>query len=295
MKKQLFTVTFAALLSACASQHASHSALEQWQIYHQDTLSQLHPQDDQAIAVFYRLPNFDGAAANVYINQDYHVSLLPNGYSPVVVCANQTRFSTSFTNEKLADNRTQGIHPSLTAGKTHYFKLVGGTQAQPQFEAVAADVAIEELKQVKAEIRHTLPRTTSQGCEKAALSKTLSAGALWGIDKHSYADMLPQGKAEIAEFAEALNAHQNITRVKVHGFTDPEASEAYNATLSQKRANTVLTALKQAGVKQTILATGYGETKLLVTDCAVKHPADLKARAACNLPNRRVEIQAFSK
>lgn len=63
---------------------------------------------------------------------------------------------------------------------------------------------------------------------------------------------------------------------------------------SQRRADTVRKALLQAGVTQQISAKGYGETQLVVADCAVKH-ADRKARSACNLPNRRVEIITYVK
>lgn len=54
--------------------------------------------------------------------------------------------------------------------------------------------------------------------------------------------------------------------VKLSAFTDPRASKEYNLTLSQKRANSVITALEKSGIKRkriiAVLALGEEETSI---------------------------------
>lgn len=295
MKKLLLPIIATSVLAACSSNFDSQSALEHWNRYHEDSIRSIKLQDNQALAVFYRTEKLEGEGANVYVNGDYQASILQASYTPVAVCANKPLFSASRVTNKQFGNRTDGIRYELEEGKTHYFKLVQDNKGQLTFEAVPAEQAKAELAGMKGEIRHTLPRVaTPNACDVKADNKTLSAHALWGLNKHSYADMLSEGKKEIAEFAEYLKNNSQITRVEISGFTDPEASDRYNLALSQRRADTVRKALLQAGVKQEISATGYGETQLVVADCAAKH-SNRKARSACNLPNRRVEITTYTK
>lgn len=299
MKKIILSLLTVSALAACSStgdnnaNYDSQHALENWNRYHEDSIKTKQLKDNQALAVFYRTEKLNGEGVNVYVNGDYQASLLENSYSPVAVCADKPLFSASRVTNQRFGNRTDGVRYELENGKTHYFKLIQKQSGQLSFDAVPAAQAQAELVGLKGEIRHTLPRVVNtQNCEPKSETKTLSANALWGLDKHSYADMLPQGKQELAEFAEYLKNSPEITRIDISGFTDPEGADGYNQALSQRRADTVRQVLKQAGVKQEISATGYGETRLVVADCAVKH-SNRKARAACNLPNRRVEIITY--
>lgn len=297
MKKLLLSTLLAALLVGCSSEPThldSDKALEKWYRYHEDSIHSTKLQDNQALAVFYRGDAVNQTNVNVYVNGDYQASLTTNSYSPVAVCAAKPLFSSSYVSYKNFGNRVDGVRQLLTAGETYYFKLID-VNGKPTFEAVSATQAKADLAATKGEIRHTLPRTFNRECEQIGEQKTLSASALWGLNKYSYADILLEGKKEIAEFAAHLNENQEISRIEINGFTDPDASDVYNQVLSERRANTVRQALIQAGVKQPISATGYGETQLVVADCAAKHPTNRKARAECNLPNRRVEIVTYLK
>lgn len=296
MKKLLLSSLAAALLAGCATSgnFDSQNALEHWNRYHAETISSTQLQDNQARVVFYRDDSLAGEGVNVFVNGDYQASLLANSFSPVAVCSNKPLFSASRVTTQKFGNRVNGVRHSLTEGETYYFKLVESAKGF-DFVAVPAEQAVSELAALKGEIRHTLPRTTAKACDTEGESRTLSASALWGLNKHSYADMLAKGKQEIAEFADYVKGNDSIIRIEVSGFTDPEASEAYNLALSQRRADTVRQALVKAGVRQPIQATGYGETQLVVSDCAEQHPNNRQAKAACNQPNRRVEITTYTK
>lgn len=292
MKKTLVSLSLAMLLSACASSFDSKNALEHWNCYHKETISNIKPTEQQAIVVFYRTDETPNDGVNIYVNTDYQVSLLERGFSPVAVCANKPLFSASAVSNERFGNRTDGVRYNLKKGEVNYVKVVRQADRHFAFEMVSEDVAKADFTRLKGEVRHNLPRVTKQNhCEGDKV--VLSASALWGLDKFSYADMLPQGKQEIAAFAEFVKGSTEIASIEVKGFTDPEASEAYNQQLSERRANTVKQALTQAGVSLPIKAVGYGETELVIADCDVKHATDRKARAACNLPNRRVEITTY--
>lgn len=294
MKKLIIATAVALTLSACSVRN--DGALEHWKNYGSDDLSTAQLSDKQALAVFYRTENFQGPALNVYINGDYQASLLEKGYSPIAVCATNQLVSASYTTSEKFGNRTQGTSHALPVKEVAFFRAAVDAKGNPSFERVEEAVAREELKALNGKVTHTLSRAfKDKECNETILSnKVLSAHALWGLDKYTYKDMLPKGKQEIAEFAEFVKGNEQIGRIEVRGYTDPEASEAYNQALSERRANTVRKALTQAGVTQQISAKGYGETNLVVANCADLHK-NRKARAACDQPNRRVEITTYSK
>jgi len=93
-------------------------------------------------------------------------------------------------------------------------------------------------------------------------------------------------KKELDKLNEFLIKNDNI-KVELSSHTDSRASDSYNLTLSQKRAQSAVDYLIQKGVnKDNIIAKGYGETKL-VNKC--------NNGAQCNEEehqlNRRTEIK----
>lgn len=299
MKKLLIAASVSFAVSACSMNNGK--ALEQWDNYGSERLSTSQLTDTQALAVFYRTADFQGPALNVYIDGDYQASILDKSYTPVAVCASQQLISTSYKTNQKFGNRTQGTSHILPVKEIAYFRATKDASGAPSFERVDAEVAKAELSQLTGKVTNTLPRVKGDRvCGKAAGKETvlshvtLSASALWGLDKDSYQDMLPKGKKEIAEFAEFAKGSDKISRIEVRGYTDPEASAGYNLALSQRRAETVRQALLQAGVSQEIYAKGYGKSNLVVSNCADLHK-NRTARAECNLPNRRVEITTYAK
>ncbi|HGO5824550.1 TPA: OmpA family protein [Mannheimia haemolytica] len=295
MKKLIFIASSVLAVSACSINNSS--SLEYWKNYGSDELNISHLSDKQALAVFYRTSDFQGTALNVYINGDYQASLLEQSYSPIAVCASNQLISASYSNNKKFGNRTQGSNYILPVKEIAFFRANKDKAGNPIFERVEADIAQQEIKLLKGKATHTLSRVVSnKDCNSIVLSNTaLSASALWDLDKYAYRDILPEGKKEIATFAELVKGNAQIDRIEVRGYTDPEASITYNQTLSQRRAETVRQALQEAGVTQKITVAGYGKTNLVVTNCSTVHKKYKKERAICNQPNRRVEITTYSK
>ncbi|MCE2613060.1 OmpA family protein [Flavobacteriaceae bacterium D16] len=118
-------------------------------------------------------------------------------------------------------------------------------------------------------------------------SKLLNEGRLvtYGItfDKGS-AKLKPESYGVLKKVAQVLNENSSIS-IEVIGHTDADGSEAFNLDLSEKRARSVLVALKTSfNVNgEQLKATGKGETELLNFD----NTPDAHAI------NRRVEFQIF--
>ncbi len=95
------------------------------------------------------------------------------------------------------------------------------------------------------------------------------------------ASVLPRFRPTLDQVADVL-ADYPKTYIDVLGHTDADGSEAYNQTLSERRARSVADYLSAHGVQSARIATrGYGETQPIASN----ETADGKAL------NRRVEIK----
>jgi OOP family OmpA-OmpF porin len=85
--------------------------------------------------------------------------------------------------------------------------------------------------------------------------------------------------------AQDLIAASQGKDIEVQGHTSSEGSNAHNMKLSQQRSQSVVNYLKEHGVKDKLVAKGYGETELKI------NPDKTEAQRAVN---RRVELHWFS-
>lgn len=122
---------------------------------------------------------------------------------------------------------------------------------------------------------------------------TFSTDALFAFDKSGLADIKPNGEEGLDSLARKIAAASpNVGAVVVAGYTDRLGADAYNATLSQQRADTVMRYLESQGVaSEAITATGRGAADP-VKQCA---EGGRKTVIACLAPNRRVEVKVSSK
>jgi outer membrane protein OmpA-like peptidoglycan-associated protein len=108
---------------------------------------------------------------------------------------------------------------------------------------------------------------------------TMPSGITFAYDRY---DVQPQFQPVLNEVAQTLAAYPS-TMIDVYGHTDSTGSDAYNQTLSERRAQSVSAYLSARGVQPVrIAARGYGESQLLVNPETSE--ADRQA-------NRRVEIR----
>ncbi|KGQ69517.1 hypothetical protein OA57_11370 [Chelonobacter oris] len=297
MKKQMILLATVFSLSAC-SLPDSGRPLETWQNYIPATVSTENLAVNQGLVVFYRDSSVHGPAVNVYVNGDYQTSLLENGFSPIILCADRNLITTSFSTNTGAGNRTQGIKFVTPSQQVTYIKIKQSKRdGLPMFEQVDPEIGFEEVKALQMQSQ-TLSRVLPTACNQTDYildAKLLNANATFPLNKYNYNDVLPEGKRNIQEFADKIKGmtKQTISKIEINGYTDPAGSPVYNQTLSKRRADAIREVLVNENITFSMTAVGYGEKDLVVPNCQAEHPKSVAARTACNLPNRRVEIIVY--
>lgn len=131
--------------------------------------------------------------------------------------------------------------------------------AQAQADALAAQLADLKAKQTERGIVMTM------------------GDVLFNVDQ---ANLTAGGMQILQKLADVMREHPD-RNVMVEGFTDSTGSEQHNLMLSQRRAESVRSALMNMGIEGTRISTrGYGEA----------YPVASNANSADRQLNRRVEI-----
>ncbi|CAE6747246.1 OmpA family protein [Paraburkholderia haematera] len=115
---------------------------------------------------------------------------------------------------------------------------------------------------------------------------TLQADATFRFDRSDLAGMLPSGKAKLNELVRGLRQVDDVTSIRIEGYTDRLGSDSYNRQLSAKRADTVKRYLQNGGVRTPMTAHGRGKDDPVV-QCDNRNQ---QALIDCLAPNRRVEL-----
>jgi OOP family OmpA-OmpF porin len=116
----------------------------------------------------------------------------------------------------------------------------------------------------------------------AATKVTYAADAFFDFDKSV---LKPEGKAKLDDLVDKVKGI-NLEVVIAVGHTDSVGDDAKNLTLSQNRANSVMSALIKRGVDPTRMeAVGFGETK----------PIASNSTAAGKAENRRTEFKVIAR
>lgn len=117
---------------------------------------------------------------------------------------------------------------------------------------------------------------------------TLGADALFAFDKSDLNHINLKGREDLDRLVTELHKFNEIRTIRILGYTDYLGQEAYNLTLSQKRAETIKQYFLNSQINaQVLIAQGLGEQD------PVKHCADGLSRnllVKCLEPNRRVVI-----
>lgn len=96
---------------------------------------------------------------------------------------------------------------------------------------------------------------------------------------------------ELAKVVELLNANPKM-KIEFSAHTDSRGGNAYNEKLSQERAQSCVDYLVGKGVSKTrLIAKGYGETELLITDAEIEKLTSETAKEEAHQKNRRTEFK----
>jgi len=94
------------------------------------------------------------------------------------------------------------------------------------------------------------------------------------------ANLLPEGKQIVEEFAQAIQQHTSPT-ILIEGHTDNRGSKKYNLRLSKRRAQTV---------QETLIGQGVNPERWVIKNFGEDNPVTTNATNEGLQQNRRVEI-----
>jgi OOP family OmpA-OmpF porin len=258
------------------------------------------PQQSQV--VYYRSVNHAGqakSAANVYVDGEFQMALLPNGYTVFCVPAGMHTLGAYLNEAPLYKGKTTDrFQANLQGGKTYFLKVREDGNGEPQ--AIAGDVAERELAGTRMQV-HALPRASAvQACQAAPVQPaaaapafkdyTLDGDVLFAFGKSGYRDIHPAGREAIGRLVAQMRAENAISQhILVIGHADQIGSDAAAEELGAQRAATVRRILIERGIPASrIEAESVGNREPVVEDCR----GSRQQVVACYAPNRRVVVRA---
>lgn len=130
----------------------------------------------------------------------------------------------------------------------------------------------KQAKEMEAEMEAAKIERVGEG-----IRVTFDSGLLFALNS---SDLSAKSKEELKKFSEVLNKYPD-TNLHINGHTDDTGSDAFNQTLSEKRAASVSKFLTSQNVSTSRLTvTGFGETQPMVENNSAENRA----------LNRRVEV-----
>jgi peptidoglycan-associated lipoprotein len=106
-------------------------------------------------------------------------------------------------------------------------------------------------------------------------------------------DLLPESKDSLNFLYDIMTDNPNIV-IELSAHTDSRGSDAANKTLSQKRAQSCVNYLVEKGIhRDRMVAKGYGEGKLLITDAQISRLKTEEEKEAAHAKNRRTEFSVI--
>lgn len=235
-------------------------------------------------------------AATVYLNDDYHASLVPGSYSDVCVAPGPARLGTRMVDVRgrVKDGFDTVTPIDLKGGQTAYVRVLNdGTGAK--FEPVSQALALQELPGTRLQ-RHTISRVSNaipcNGDPTTQSNFDLRADALFAFGRSDLASMTREGRQSLNELIQKIrDKYVTVRQITLVGHTDPFGSVAANQQLSLARANTVRDYLLNNGLQGISINTeGRGATQLVQTSCGTTATAET---IRCNQPNRRVSVEVL--
>lgn len=273
------------------------------------TTAALAPVNQTRVFVYRNLQGVSQQPVNIYLNGQYHASLLRGGYTEF--CAEPGNVSI-----KAALDDASRLHLSKQDGGQRLSMQVGQNLFLKVDEAGQPGIAVLSMptSQANAEMSNTRRQIHTISRAKAALTcgepgkaavvtapppppppprppapreYALETDALFEFGK---AELRASGFNAIEALVQRLNQdYSSVDRIRVVGYTDAIGSHQINKKLSQQRADVVARQISARNVKPTrgIEAEGRGSIELSKTGCRNEPTPENKI---CHAPNRRVVV-----
>ena len=148
-------------------------------------------------------------------------------------------------------------------------------------------VAAEQQQQELARNRELLEELKRQNLEACETDRGVVVNFPDVLFRFGSAKLTAPGYGEVQDIADVLNGKARNRSIAVEGHTDSIGSEAFNQQLSERRAETVASALEIAGVSSARITTrGFGERYPVAPNTTAAGADNPSGRAK----NRRVEV-----
>jgi outer membrane protein OmpA-like peptidoglycan-associated protein len=165
--------------------------------------------------------------------------------------------------------------------------LVGGQLQQQEEVAKEQQRVIEQQQQELARNRQLLEELKRNNLEARETERGVVVNLPDVLFAFGRADLTHEAVVKVRSIAEVLTAQARDRRVSVEGHTDAIGSEGFNQRLSERRAETVASALEGAGVNpRQVAARGFGERYPVAPNTNPDGTDNPAGRAK----NRRVEV-----
>lgn len=147
--------------------------------------------------------------------------------------------------------------------------------SEDEIKNAAAERAKAQLAARDAQIKKLQDSLNAKQTDRGTL--VTFGDVLFDLNK---AELKPSGMTNIIQLAQFLRDNPE-RQVIIEGYTDSTGSDAYNQSLSQARATSVMAALVRQGIDpKRIVAQGYGK----------QYPVADNSSSAGRAQNRRVEV-----
>lgn len=165
--------------------------------------------------------------------------------------------------------------------------LVGNELQKREVAGDEQEKVIAQQRQELARNRELLEELKKQKIEARETERGVVVNLPDVLFEFGKANLTESARAKVQDIAEVLNDQAQGRRVSVEGHTDSIGSESANQLLSERRADSVASALEAEGVSsQRLTAKGYGKRYPV----AANTHADGADNPAGRAKNRRVEV-----
>lgn len=251
---------------------------------------------------------------NIYLNGQYHASLLSGGYTEFCTAPRDVNIKAALDDASRlhVSKMDAGQRLSNKAGQTVFLKvdertppalsLLVGNEAQSKTELQGTRRQIHTISRAKAALTCGEPGVVVAAiAPPAAIAPEVPAAPKAPVPREYALEtdaLFEFGKAELR--ASGFNAIESLVqrvrqdftsveRIRVVGYTDPIGKASFNKKLSQQRADVVARQIGNRNVKTSrgIEAEGRGPVELAKTGCGNTPTPENKT---CHAPNRRVMV-----
>ncbi len=263
------------------------------------------PAEQTRVFIYRATQGFSQLPVNIYLNGQYHASLLRGGYTEFCTApgAVSVKLALDDASRLHLSKQDSGQRMTMQAGQSIFLRVDESALPALGLQNILQSQAQSDMSGTRRQI-HTISRAKAAlNCgEPAKLAPPPVAAAPKPAVPREYAletDALFEfGKAEIR--ASGYNAIESLVqrlrqdftsveRIRVVGYTDAIGSNAFNKKLSQERADVVARQITARNVKPImgIDAEGRGPIELAKTGCK---NAPTPENKLCHAPNRRVMV-----